>query len=223
MKKIIFPGWAVPLDLYSEFEPDYILDFGFFKNQSSKLNSIDCPIDSIKSDDLKNSIPQDDLHIIAHSLGSLPALMLATELKNIKKISIFAGFAKFTQSDDSPHGKPASGINMMQGMMGLACAMVLSKFFNEMTKPSDFVIKALPKPNSSELKKGLELLKSEDLRQILPEINIPVAIFHGKDDAIVNFKLAEELDNLLPDSSLKLIENAGHALPFTHNEYTREI
>ena len=223
MKKIIFPGWAVPLDLYSEFEPDYILDFGFFKNQESKINTISCPMDSIKSDDLKNSIPQDDLHIIAHSLGSLPALLLASELKNIKKISIFSGFAKFTQSDDNPHGKPASGINMMQGMMGIASGMVLSKFYEEMTKPSDFAIKALSKPNSSELKKGLELLKSENLRHLLPEINIPVSIFHGRNDAIVDFRLAEELDNSLSNSTLKLIENAGHALPFTHNEYTKEI
>jgi pimeloyl-ACP methyl ester carboxylesterase len=224
MKKIIFPGWAVPLNLYSHLKSDFILDFGFFKNQNTNLSVIPCSLDSIDTESLKNLLPNEELHIIAHSLGALPALSIASELLNIKKLTIIAGFAKFSQSDDYPYGKPVAGINMMQGMLGLAAGMVLSRFYNEMTKPSDFNIEELAKPNSKELKKGLELLKTEDFRCLLSKINIPVSIIHGKADAIVDFRIAENLHNSLSNSTLKLIDNTGHALPFTHyDEYKSEI
>lgn len=62
--------------------------------------------------------------------------------------------------------------------------------------------------------KALESLRTEDLREDLPLIRVPTAIFHGVQDEICPFGLAEEMHRLVPGSALHRFEESGHALLF---------
>ena len=225
LKHIIFPGWAVPCECYETLLPDSIADYGFFKYpENFNTEYIDAPLAKItENESISSLLPEEDILLTAHSLGSLPAIRAASGSDYIKALVLIGGFAKFTSSENYPYGKPEAGINMMQGMMGLSASMVLARFYKEMTRPSDFRVPDKYKTDNSLLKQGLEYLKSCDLRSVLPDIDIPVIIIHGADDAIVDYRLAEYLHEHISNSSLHIIEGAGHALPFTHSEECLKI
>lgn len=60
--------------------------------------------------------------------------------------------------------------------------------------------------------RGLEELRDRDLRTTLVNIRIPTRFFHGTEDQIVPFPLAEEQAKLIKGASLVPFENSGHAL-----------
>jgi len=220
LKNILFPGWAIPGYCYNELNPHKIVDYGFFKYADQQHSEyLECGLNALMDNSFPCEIlPQQELILTAHSLGTLPAMRAALKCPNVKGLLIISGFSKFTATKDYPFGKPEPGINMMQGMMGFSASMVLSRFYKEMTKPSDFRVPARDKTNNAILKEGLEYLKKWDLRSVLSEISVPTVIIHGTEDAIVDFKLAEFLHENIKGSILQKIEGAGHALPFTHSE-----
>lgn len=59
---------------------------------------------------------------------------------------------------------------------------------------------------------SLIALRDTDLRPELKEINIPVAIFHGAEDKICDFSLAQEMNNGIENSFLVKFEHSGHGL-----------
>ena len=61
-----------------------------------------------------------------------------------------------------------------------------------------------------------------DVRDRLPEIDIPTIVLHGTDDSLFSVKEAEELARRLPTATLRIVEGAAHGLPLTHGEYVRE-
>lgn len=59
---------------------------------------------------------------------------------------------------------------------------------------------------------SITALRDLDLRPELAKIKIPVAIFHGTQDKLCDFSLAEQLNNGIKDSYIVKFENSGHAL-----------
>lgn len=221
MKRIIFPGWGVPIELYLPFLPDEIIDFGFFPDAAAdfSVKKVDANPADFNDTFLKTVMDDEPSVVIAHSLGALPALRSSQLSDSIKAIVLIGGFARFTESlPEYPDGKPVSGISMMQNMMKLSPKMVLDKFYQAMVTPSAFSITPSGKANSANLIKGLSYLVETDLRVNLKDIKVPVLILHGAGDQIVSPKLAEFLRDNITGSELHIFENAGHALPFTHPE-----
>lgn len=64
---------------------------------------------------------------------------------------------------------------------------------------------------------GLELLRHEDHRLLLPGITCPVLVVHGLDDTVCPFGAAKELHKSLPRGSLLVVEDCGH-IPFLGRE-----
>lgn len=218
MKRIVYPGWGVPVELYVTFKPDDMLDYGFF-TASGDYQTMEIGLDQINDRFLEDKIPDEPCLLIAHSLGSLLALRSSQLSDNIKAVVVIGGFAKFTQSEpDYPDGKPASGIVMMQRMMNLSVKMVLDKFHQAMVEPASYDIAFDGKPDVARLTSGLQYLVDTDFRDCLKEIKVPVMIIHGEQDQIVSAKLAEFMAENIPNSILHLIPDAGHALPFTHTQ-----
>ena len=221
MKRIIFPGWAVPVNLYLDYSPDDILDFGFFTCEERDCATNATEVDPSELNDLflQQAVGDEPVIVIAHSLGSLLALRSSQIFDNVKAAIIIGGFAKFTKSEpDYPDGKPESGISMMQNMMKLSPKMVLDKFYHAMSEPSGYAVLPKGKVDVARLKAGLQYLTKTDLRENLKDVNIPVLILHGDSDQIVSVKLAEFLAENIPNAKLQVIENAGHSVPFTHKK-----
>lgn len=59
---------------------------------------------------------------------------------------------------------------------------------------------------------SITALRDLDLRPELAKIDIPVAIFHGIQDKLCDFTLAEQLNKGIKNSYLVKFENSGHAL-----------
>ena len=54
------------------------------------------------------------------------------------------------------------------------------------------------------------MMDRPDARPLLPEIRVPVLILVGKDDRIVPIEEAQAMNDLIPDSRLEIIGDAGH-------------
>jgi non-heme chloroperoxidase len=59
---------------------------------------------------------------------------------------------------------------------------------------------------------SISALRDLDLRPELSKIKIPVAIFHGTQDKLCDFTLAEQLNKGIKNSYIVKFENSGHAL-----------
>lgn len=220
MKKIIIPGWGVPIEQYEPLRHDGIIDFGFFNEDSTSTKSYNITkFDPINIDDIlqEEIFKTENSIIVAHSLGALFALRTSQIPENIKAIVLIGGFAKFTKIDEEyPDGKPEAGIIMMKNMLNISPQMVLNKFYAAMSDPEELTITPSTKCNASRLKSALDALKNCDNRSILNDLDIPVLIIHGDSDKIVSLQLAEFLDKNLRNSQIQIVKDAGHALPFTH-------
>jgi len=55
----------------------------------------------------------------------------------------------------------------------------------------------------------------------LEDVNVPVRLWHGKEDRAFSFRIAEEISRRLPDCTPRFVDQAGHySLPI---RYVREI
>ena len=100
---------------------------------------------------------------------------------------------------------------------------VLDEFFKNVHFPfresrAAIAARKTDKTDPGELVKGLEYLLHSDVRDKVPDIQIPVLLLHGTEDRIIPSGAAEWLHRHLPQSDLKIIEGDGHALPAHHFE-----
>ena len=66
------------------------------------------------------------------------------------------------------------------------------------------------------LRCDLQLLQESALELAAIPAVAQVLILHGSRDRVVPVERAEELRELLPNSALAIVAEAGHALPLTH-------
>ena len=62
------------------------------------------------------------------------------------------------------------------------------------------------------------LAAREDLRLVLPRVNVPVVIVVGKEDRLTPPRLAQEMHGLIPSSTLYLLHGCGHLPPIEKPE-----
>lgn len=154
--------------------------------------------------------------VFAHSLGAMLSLGAIPSAANAKALVIFSGFAKFAESADNPYGQPLAAIDMMKKHLADNPAGLLRNFYRSMFHPVRYAGRYPTSFNINCLSEGMGLLESGDFRSSMESVTIPVLLLHGKKDRIVDFRISEELASKLPSARLKLFEDAGHALPFTH-------
>jgi non-heme chloroperoxidase len=72
------------------------------------------------------------------------------------------------------------------------------------------------------MEQALIALRDEDLRSDLPKVKIPTAIFHAKEDNIVAYSLAEQMNKGIAGSKLVTFDKSGHALFLEETEKFNE-
>lgn len=72
------------------------------------------------------------------------------------------------------------------------------------------------------MEQALLALRDEDLRGDLPKVKIPTAIFHAKEDNIVAYALAEQMNKGITGSKLVTFNKSGHALFLEETEKFNE-
>ena len=155
-------------------------------------------------------------YIVTGSMGGLLAMELLPEC--CKKLVLISSTAKFCADADYPCGTPEKVLRRMILQLKRNPDAVLEEFYKNVHFPhrQSRQTLSLCSDSTEELAAGLEYLRSSDVRDRVPEINIPVLLLHGENDRIIPKTASEWLHEYLRDSELKVFGHAGHALPAHH-------
>lgn len=204
--EVIFQlGWAVEKSYFSTWEnllkphKTSILDRGYFSLETAQA-----------------SFSQEESYkiLITYSLGlhfvRLHHLSAADLLVNI------SGFFHFHPRSPKERKYSQRILQKMINRLETDPIDTITDFYRNCYFPEPFPLHIPEHINHERLKEDLQLLHTNEWKQIDMLQGKKVLILHGKDDKIVPLEKACEQHNAIPDSKLILYEKAGHALPLTH-------
>ena len=150
--------------------------------------------------------------VVAHSLGLHllpPPLWAEAEL-----VVIISGFRSFHSSCDRQARRSRRTVEQMLARLGREPAALLADFYARCGASSEGHCPEVV--NGDGLRRDLQLLQESVLElAAIPDV-AQVLLLHGSRDRVVPVERAEELRELLPNSALAIVAEAGHALPLTH-------
>lgn len=158
--------------------------------------------------------------VLAHSLGLHllpPQLCAAAEL-----IVVISGFRSFHSPCDRKARRSRRTVEQMLARLEREPAALLADFYARCGAPSDSDSTELAEVrcpgtvDADSLRRDLQLLQESVLELAAIPAAAQVLILHGSRDRVVSVERAEELRELLPNSALAIVAEAGHALPLTH-------
>ncbi len=161
---------------------------------------------------LKDRIIPDADYIVTGSMGGLLTMEFLPQ--SCKKLVLISSTAKFCAAEEYPCGIPEKILRRMILQLKRNRETVLEEFFNNVHFPQQ-QSRHHSRPccdRTEDLVAGLEYLRSTDLRQKVPALEIPVLLLHGADDRIIPASASEWLHARLPNSQLTLFPGQGHAL-----------
>lgn len=177
--------------------------------------------------DIKSVLDQLDVKdatIGGHSMGGAIALHYVAKFDgaHIKKLALFAAAAPcHTKKPDYPYplftkDDITQWINLNNTDRPALLAAVGSQFTLNATSVNAGIggwLYGLEMQSSAyAMEQALISLRDEDLRADLPKIKVPTLIFNAKQDRIVAFALAEQMNKAIAGSRLVPFEKSGHAL-----------
>ncbi len=154
--------------------------------------------------------------VVGWSLGGQEAVRLAaTSPEKFKGLILVSSFGKFLKSPDNPTGlSPALLRNLEKKLQADLSAGL--EFFYQLMFTDGAVhpqINKMGHPSPAVIAKQLEMLKSADVRPLLPRIKVPTLIIQGDKDQICLPGTAIALQEKIPNSRLRMMKGVGHA-PF---------
>lgn len=140
---------------------------------------------------------------------------------HLSKLALFGAAAPiWTQREDYPYGFSQDDVNGLIQLSKTNRPQLLENFGNifgatETSLPiglgnwlGGINLEASPYATTQ----SLIALRDTDLRPDLSKIHIPTAIFHGVQDKICEFALAEQMEKGITNAYLVRFENSGHGL-----------
>ncbi|VAX05269.1 Pimeloyl-[acyl-carrier protein] methyl ester esterase BioH [hydrothermal vent metagenome] len=164
---------------------------------------------------------------IGWSLGSQVCTQAALlQPERVTHLVSVAGSPRFLQADDWSHGVPGGTLNGFAETLRQAPRLTLERFLALQVRGSDCaraVLRSLkanlnnrPAPQPEALDRGLELLRSTDLRCRLAEISCPALWLLGERDTLTPAAVVEDLAVLIPQAKMQVIKGAAHAPFLSH-------
>ncbi len=150
--------------------------------------------------------------VLAHSFGLhllAPQLCAAAEL-----IVIISGFRRFHSPSTRQARRSRRTVEQMLVRLEREPAALLADFYARCGAPQDSRWPGAI--DASSLRRDLQLLQKSVLELAAIPVAAQVLILHGSRDRVAPVERAEELRELLPNSALAIVAEAGHALPLTH-------
>jgi len=161
--------------------------------------------------------------LVGWSMGAMIVLGTAAELgEAISRLVLISACARFSRSEDNPHGVHRRIIRRMNRKLKNDPGEVIKDFHHRMFSCSTperfesfrktFYPRYLAR-NAETLEQGLLYLENADLHGRLASLRCPVLVIHAMEDKIVDIRLARELNDSLSDSRLVVLEDSDH-IPF---------
>ncbi len=174
-----------------------------------------------------------DITLAGHSMGGAISIryMARHNGYQVAKLALFGAAAPaFTTRPDFPYGKTAAEVNkliegtytdrpnMLRGFGDIFFARFLTDSFMEWFQGLGL------EASGNATAKCLVSLRDEDLRRDLPLIQVPTAIFHGKQDNVCPYAFAELMHAGIKDSTLIPFQYSGHGLFYCEKEkFNKEL
>jgi len=162
-------------------------------------------------------------HLLGWSLGGLIATQMAlNHPERVLSLNTVASSPHFVQSGDWAGIKPDILEQFQQQLDSnfkktierfLAIQAMGSEDAREQVKQVKQLIFTKPMPDPNVLKQSLTILQTADLRQQLPNIEVPFNRFYGRLDSLVPERAIDDISTLVPESSAMVFNKSAHA-PF---------
>lgn len=165
-------------------------------------------------------IPEADF-IVGWSMGGMLAMERLPAA--CRKLILIASTARFAQTDGYECGTPAKTLRSFHTLLRRKPQAVLPEIAGNIYRPGP--IPAFPPTDSSNLTvlaDDLGYLIDTDLREAVPDINIPVLLLHGTEDSMIPSTASVWLHEHLPESQLELFPGEGHALALQNPDLIAE-
>ena len=227
---LILPGWGTNINTYmpiinslSTYHTVYCLDmpgFGESEEPNTSWNLDDYVtfvIDFIKSQNIN------ELSLIGHSNGG----RIIIKLMNEKNLSFKVNKIILIGSAGIVHEKTLyqnSKVKLAKiGKTFLELKPIKKVFPNLITKLKNNFGSEDYKNASPIMKETLVQLINYDLREFLPNINVPTLLIWGSNDTATPISDGELMEKLIPDAGLIRVENCSHYVFLEQPGYVNKI
>ncbi|OGC04745.1 hypothetical protein A2276_02075 [candidate division WOR-1 bacterium RIFOXYA12_FULL_43_27] len=123
------------------------------------------------------------------------------------KLVLVSGTPKFIKDETFPHGLSKALFRNLERKIQADLDSGL-RFFYDLVG-----INFSARFKKDEILESLDRLKKEDLRPLLPKIDVPVLLIHGDKDRICSVEASKYMAEVIPDARLVVFKGVGHA-PF---------
>jgi pimeloyl-[acyl-carrier protein] methyl ester esterase len=165
--------------------------------------------------------------LLGWSLGGMVALELALTLTGrVERLALVATTPRFTQSEDWPHGLPASAVERFAALLESDYEATVREFLGLQVKGDEHARSTLRElrqkllaggtPRLEALRAGLSILRNADLRERLGRVAVPTLVIAGDHDRMTPPGAARALASGIPGARLEFVPRAGHAPFLSH-------
>lgn len=166
------------------------------------------------------------------SLGGMVALQAALMApQRVSALVLLNSTPRFVQAADWSCAMPEATLTQFHDALLADPAATLERFLALQVKGSEDARETLrllkgelaerPVPDPAALAVGLDLLREEDLRGPLPDIQCPTLWLFGERDTLVPAAAAERIEIQMPDARTAIIPGAAHAPFLSHSHQTK--
>jgi pimeloyl-[acyl-carrier protein] methyl ester esterase len=157
--------------------------------------------------------------LVGWSMGGMVALQTAALSNgNVRGLVLVSTTPKFVSAPDYPHGLPPVLLKNLRKRIKTHGTKVFHDLVFKGRKAAGFIETPV-----EEAEKELAELERIDLRELLPTIEVPTLIIHGEKDEICPPGAARYMNEQIPDSSLVMMPEVGHAPMLEAPERFNEI
>lgn len=169
-------------------------------------------------------------HVVGSSLGGLLALKFYELFPSAFLRMTFVGSApKFSRSEDYPYSLDVPRIRKLAGQVESRYPQIVEVFFRSLFTREEragrrylwmqkFRNHDLEKPNQNALLEYLDILEKEDLRHVLPRVNVPMQFINGNGDEICTPDTVKYIQTIAPHARYDDFPGCGH-FPFLTKPY----
>jgi len=227
---VLLHGWGLNAEVWQNIVPRlsphfrlHLVDLpGFGRSQASGPLSL-----AAMAQLLLPHLPE-RAALLGWSLGGLVASQLAlTVPQRVSALISVASSPCFTAQESWPGIKPET-LESFQQQLSSDFQRTVERFLALQTMGTEHarqdarqlkeVVLSQPMPAVAVLEGGLEILRREDLREALDNLQLPFLRIYGALDGLVPRRIAAALDQRWPQSPSVVMEKAAHAPFISHPE-----
>lgn len=214
VRHICIPGWGAPVFAWHDYQTAWLpvdqtvyIPWEETLDHDVRRNHVYTVLSEIR----------EPLVLHAWSMGTLFALKAAEVFSDkVLAVIVLSGFATFTQIKHIPGTDPRQ-LSAMQKALERDMDGTLRGFAQAVVAPAEAsdedierYVENAKEAGAETLARGLEVLASADMTELLPSIKAPLLAFHGDADRIIPPSAGVYIARSVPNGKFRLLEGVGH-------------